>query len=69
MAGDFLTDREVEVLIWTAHGKTSKETSQILEISINTVNFHIKNIMMKLGAVNRASAVAMAVQSGLLDLN
>ena len=61
-----LTQREIEVLQWTAFGKTSKETSEILNISINTVNFHIKNTMSKLGTVNRASTVASAMKIGLL---
>ncbi|GGE88466.1 MULTISPECIES: helix-turn-helix domain-containing protein [Stappia] len=63
-----LTDREIEVLKWAAHGKTSRETSMILNISINTVNFHIKNTMSKLGTANRASTVASAIRSGLLEL-
>jgi LuxR family quorum-sensing system transcriptional regulator SolR len=63
-----LTTREVEVLKWTAFGKTSRETSEILNISINTVNFHIKNTMSKLGTVNRASTVASAIKTGLLEL-
>jgi DNA-binding CsgD family transcriptional regulator len=64
-----LTSRELEVLRWTAHGKTSKETSEILNISINTVNFHLKNTMSKLGTVNRASTIASAIKTGLLQLN
>ncbi|WP_375411735.1 helix-turn-helix transcriptional regulator [uncultured Bradyrhizobium sp.] len=63
-----LTLREMEVLRWTAFGKTSKETSEILNISINTVNFHIKNMMSKLGTVNRASTVASAIKTGLLEM-
>jgi DNA-binding CsgD family transcriptional regulator len=64
-----LTSREIEVLRWTSFGKTSKETSEILNISINTVNFHIKNTMSKLGTVNRASTVASAIKTGLLELH
>lgn len=64
-----LTSRELEVLRWTASGKTSKETSEILNISVNTVNFHLKNTMLKLGTVNRASTIASAVKTGILELN
>lgn len=62
-----LSDRELEVLKWTGAGKSSWEIGMILKISERTVNFHIKNIMRKLDAVNRPQAVAMALKQGLLE--
>ena len=61
-----LTAREVEVLRWTADGKTSFEIASILGLSTNTINFHLRNAMAKMGAVNKASAVAKALIYGLL---
>ena len=53
-----LTEREDEVLRWTADGKTSPEIAEILCVSVNTVNFHVKHALAKLGAATKASAVA-----------
>lgn len=61
-----LTHRETEVLKWTADGKTAEDIGEILNISANTVNFHIKNIMLKLNCYNKTSAVLNAAMLGLL---
>jgi len=57
-----LTPREVECLSWTAKGKTSWDTSRILEVSENTVIFHLRNAIKKLEVTNRSHAVAKAVE-------
>lgn len=61
-----LTAREVEVLRWTAEGKTSSEVGQIMNISERTVNFHINNSLVKLGAVNKTALVIKAAMLRLL---
>ena len=61
-----LTPRELEALTWVAEGKSAKEISCILQISVPTVNFHLKNIREKLDAVNRHHMVAIAIQEGLI---
>lgn len=61
-----LTPREIEVLRWTAEGKTSGEVADILRISERTVNFHVSGVVLKLGACNKISAVARAAMLGLL---
>ena len=61
-----LTAREVEVLRWTADGKSSSEIADILTISDNTVNFHIKNAVRKLRTNNKTSATVRAAMLGLL---
>lgn len=61
-----LTQREIEVLRWTADGKTSWETSDIMNISERTVNFHIANTMSKLGVHNKTAAAIKAAILGLL---
>jgi LuxR family transcriptional regulator len=62
-----LTDREVEVLKWTADGKTSGEIADILAVSDNTVNFHIKNAVAKLGTSNKTAAAVRAAMLGLFN--
>lgn len=61
-----LSSREIEVLRWTAEGKTANEISQILSISERTVNFHVNNATAKLNANNKTAAVVRAVVLGLL---
>jgi len=54
-----LTDREEEIMRWVAEGKTNWEISMILNVSLNTIKFHLKNVYQKLGGVeNRWAAVA-----------
>ncbi|ABC34774.1 N-acyl-homoserine lactone dependent regulator BpsR2 [Burkholderia thailandensis] len=61
-----LTRRETDVLKWTADGKTAYEIALILSISESTVNFHVKNIVSKLGSTNKIQAVAKAALMGML---
>lgn len=61
-----LSPREHEVLCWTADGKTSWETAQILQISERTVNFHIQNVLTKLNAQNKIQASVKAAALGML---
>lgn len=63
-----LSAREQEVLIWIREGKSSWEISMILGISERTVKFHIAAILNKLGAANRAHAVAIALSFGIIDM-
>ncbi len=62
-----LTPREKEVLQWTAHGKTAWEIGKILEISDQTVVFHIKNASRKFGAYSKQQAVVKAILQGLIQ--
>ena len=61
-----LSERERDVLRWTAAGKTSSETGLILGISARTVNYHMTSILLKLNAVNKTQAVVKAVTLDLL---
>lgn len=63
-----LTARELEILRWCKHGKTYAEISEILTISKKTVEFHLSNVMDKLGANNKVAAIVIAIQNGLIDL-
>ncbi|MBZ9781799.1 LuxR C-terminal-related transcriptional regulator [Pseudomonas sp. REP124] len=60
------TDRERQILQWSAEGKSSAEVGIILDICPDTVNFHLNNIKRKLGVSNKTSAVAYAVAMGLV---
>lgn len=57
-----LSGRETEVLLWTSAGKTVWEISQILDVSVHTVDFHIRNAMRKFGVHSKAQAVAQMIQ-------
>lgn len=61
-----LSLREKEVLRWTGDGKTADQIAQILSLSHSTVNFHIRNAMMKLDTPNKTAAVVRAIFLGLL---
>jgi LuxR family transcriptional regulator, quorum-sensing system regulator SolR len=61
-----LTPREIEVLRWSADGKTSSEVGEILNISERTVNFHVNNSLEKLGATNKTAGVIKAALLRLL---
>lgn len=62
-----LSTREREVLRLVAQGLPSKQIAGQLSITERTVKFHTASVMRKLGADNRAQAVAIAAQRGLLE--
>jgi DNA-binding CsgD family transcriptional regulator len=62
-----LTGRELEVLKWTADGKSSQDIADILTVSKNTVDFHVKNAVAKLQAANKTAAVVRAAMLGYLN--
>lgn len=61
-----LTNRERDVIAWTADGKSVEEIGKILSISQDTVKYHIKNLYEKLNAVNKYHAVSNALRLGLI---
>lgn len=61
-----LSTREMEVLECLAQGKTTAQISEDLFISDNTVKTHVRHILNKLEASNRAEAVSKATQFGLI---
>ncbi len=65
---DSLTAREVEVLRLVAAGKSNREISAELVLSVRTTGRHIANIYGKIGAHNRAGATAYALRHGLTPL-
>jgi LuxR family transcriptional regulator, quorum-sensing system regulator BjaR1 len=64
-AKSVLNDREVEILKWTAEGKTSPEIARITGLSEHTVNHYATIATKKLGCSNRTQAVVYAIRLGL----
>ena len=62
-----LSRRESEILQKVAYGATTKEVAHSLGISPHTVKTHLERIFEKLGANDRAQAVAIALRKGLVD--
>ena len=63
-----LTGREREVLNLLILGMTNPQIAEQLVISTSTVQFHVHNILGKLGVGTRTEAVAMAIQNKLIDI-
>ena len=63
---NMLSSREMEVLICLAQGKTTANIAKELYISENTVKTHVRHILEKMEASNRAEAVSKATQMGLI---
>ena len=60
-----LTRREVEVLRMVAGGHSNREIAELLVLSVNTVERHVANIYLKIGARGRADATAFAIRRGV----
>lgn len=65
---DTLTRRERDLLAALADGQTNAQIAKALDISLNTVKFHLKNLYEKLHVNNRAQAVARYLAGGEFDL-
>lgn len=63
-----LTARELDVLRLIRDGYRNKQIADQLSIAETTVNFHIKNLVGKLGANDRTHAVTIAIRRGLLTI-
>ena len=59
-----LTDREEQVLVTVAQGRTNAEIAADLHVSLSTVKTHLASIMAKLGARNRVELVMWAYETG-----
>lgn len=61
-----LSPRELEVLRWLAQGLSNKEIARRLHLAEETVKFHMRHILAKLGVQSRTQAVLMAMRLGLI---
>lgn len=59
-----LTDREEEVLLTVAHGRTNAEIADELHISLSTAKTHLASLMAKIGARNRVEIAMWAYETG-----
>ena len=64
---DVLSEREFEVFMSLAKGKTTNEIAETLFLSPRTVGTHLYNIKQKLNANNSAEIALIAMRSGLID--
>jgi DNA-binding CsgD family transcriptional regulator len=62
-----LNDREIETLTWVARGKTSAEIAKLTGLSKRTIDFHLDNARVKLGAATRTEAALKAAIGRLIQ--
>ncbi len=62
-----ITGREAQILSWVREGRNNQQIGTQLGISPLTVKNHVQKILRKLGAANRAQAVAIALSGNLLS--
>jgi two-component system nitrate/nitrite response regulator NarL len=63
-----LTPRETEILTLIGQGMSNKAVARHLGISVHTVKFHLESLFERLGATNRAEAVAKGLLGGVIEL-
>lgn len=63
-----LSEREQEVLRAIAQGKKTTEIAEMLFVSTNTIEFHRKHILHKLGATNMAELIKKAIEQGYIAM-
>ena len=62
-----LNDREIETLTWVARGKTSAQIAKIIGLSKRTIDFHLDNARVKLGAATRTEAALKAAMGKIIQ--
>jgi len=60
--------RELEVLRELCNGRSNKAIGQMLDLSANTVKFHLKRLFRKLDVDSRAAAISAGLQRGLVEI-
>jgi DNA-binding NarL/FixJ family response regulator len=63
-----LTDRQLEILVHVARGRTNREIGSVLGISERTVRNHMRTINKKLSTGDRTRAVVIAIESGWIPI-
>lgn len=66
-SGARLSQRERQVAVLLVDGASNKVIARELDISVHTAKFHVAAVLEKLGARNRADAVAIALREGLVS--
>jgi DNA-binding NarL/FixJ family response regulator len=62
-----LTPREREILVLLSRGRTNREISAELQISVQTVKTHVERLFKRLGVGSRGEAIAIALRKGLIE--
>ncbi|MBJ7483467.1 MAG: helix-turn-helix transcriptional regulator [Brevundimonas sp.] len=63
-----LSPRELECLAWVSRGKSSGDIGDILGLSPRTVDSYLEKVCAKLRVRTRIEAVALAVRTGIIDI-
>lgn len=61
-----LTRREIEIITSVAEGNKQSAIAKLLDISCDTVNFHMDNVRLKLDAKNTVNAVAICIREKII---
>jgi DNA-binding NarL/FixJ family response regulator len=61
-----LTDRELEVLLVLARGRSNREIAEALGISVKTAGHHVQHVYEKVGVRSRVAATRWAYEQGLV---
>jgi PAS domain S-box-containing protein len=65
--GEELSPRQTQVLQLAANGRSTDEIAEVLIVSPGTIKTHFKHIYERLGAHDRASAVALGIRHGFIE--
>lgn len=68
LAGAELSERELDVLRLIVKGRSNKDISAELFITVGTVKSHVNNLLTKLDAMDRTQAVHIALTRGIVEL-
>lgn len=68
ITGEPISPRHRETLLLLANGHHNADIGRTLGVSVHTADLYVKQILARLGAVDRAHAVALAVRHGYLDV-
>ena len=63
-----MTDRQLEILVNVARGRTNREIGEVLGISERSVRNHMRAILRKLSGTDRTQAVVMAIERGWIAI-
>ena len=63
-----VTRREIGALVLVANGLDNEDAAKKFGVSVNTFRNHVFNLMKKLGANNRAHAIVIAIQNGIIEV-
>lgn len=66
-SAEILTEIEREILTRAAHGRKDYEIADVMGLASATINYHFRQIFIKLGVTNRPEAVAFAIHNGIIE--